>query len=176
MSDEFFSELRYVPHPGEYIKDAIEELGISQNEFAIRIGTTGKTFNGSANVSWTLAEIGAAAASHTHSYAGSSSAGGAANSVKTNLIIKLNGGSTEGTNLFTFNGSTAKTINITDMMPNENYRPVHTLTITLVLQAPEELQHLPLNYLHRQQALPTGLLTLLVVYLQLLPIEWLVQM
>ena len=54
--------------------------------------------------------------SHKHNYAGSSSAGGAAtsaNKVNTNLIIKLNGGSTEGTNLFTFNGSTAKTINIT---------------------------------------------------------------
>ena len=58
----------------------------------------------------------AAAGNHTHNYAGSSSAGGAAtsaNKVNTNLIIKLNGGSTEGTNLFTFNGSTAKTINIT---------------------------------------------------------------
>ena len=54
-----------------------------------------------------------AASSHTHNYAGSSSAGGAANSVKTNLIIKLNGGTTEGTNLFTFNGGTAKTIDIT---------------------------------------------------------------
>lgn len=51
--------------------------------------------------------------SHTHSYAGSSSAGGAANSVKSNFTIKLNGGSTEGTNMFTFNGSTAKTVNIT---------------------------------------------------------------
>lgn len=53
---------------------------------------------------------------HTHNYAGSSSAGGAAtsaNKVNTNLAIKLNGGTTEGTNLFTFNGSTAKTINIT---------------------------------------------------------------
>ena len=37
------SEIRYVPHPGEYLKDAIDELGMSQNEFAIRIGTTGKT-------------------------------------------------------------------------------------------------------------------------------------
>ena len=55
----------------------------------------------------------AAAGNHTHNYAGSSSAGGAANSVKTNLVVKLNGGTTEGTNLFTFNGSTAKTINIT---------------------------------------------------------------
>ena len=32
----------------------------------LTIGSTGKTFNGSANVSWSLAEIGAAAASHTH--------------------------------------------------------------------------------------------------------------
>jgi hypothetical protein len=53
---------------------------------------------------------------HTHNYAGSSSAGGAAtsaNKVNQNLVVKLNGGATEGTNLFTFNGSAAKTINIT---------------------------------------------------------------
>ena len=53
---------------------------------------------------------------HTHNYAGSSSAGGAAtsaNKVNQNLIVKLNSGTTEGTNLFTFNGSAAKTINIT---------------------------------------------------------------
>lgn len=59
MSDEFMSELRYVPHPGEYIKDAIEELGITQNEFAIRIGTTGKTLskiiNGEANITFDIA-------------------------------------------------------------------------------------------------------------------------
>ena len=54
-----------------------------------------------------------AAKSHTHNYAGSSSAGGAANSVKTSLIVRLNGGTTEGTNQFTFNGSAAKTVNIT---------------------------------------------------------------
>ena len=53
---------------------------------------------------------------HTHKYAGSSSAGGAAtsaNKVNKNLVIKLNGGATEGTNLFTFNGSAAKTIDLT---------------------------------------------------------------
>ena len=33
--------------------------------------------------------------------------------VNTNLIVKLNSGTTEGTNQFTFNGSTAKTVNIT---------------------------------------------------------------
>ena len=79
----------------------------------ITIGNKSNTFDGSANISYSIADIGAAPASHTHNYAGSSSAGGAANSVKTNLIIKLNGGSTEGTNLFTFNGGTAKTVNIT---------------------------------------------------------------
>lgn len=48
-----------------------------------------------------------------HKYAGSSSKGGAANSVANSMTIKLNGGSTEGTNMFTFNGSAAKSINIT---------------------------------------------------------------
>lgn len=67
----------------------------------ITIGGSSKSVNGSANVSWTLAEIGAAKESHgthvsyggngsaatvsrsdhTHKYAGSSSAGGTANSV-----------------------------------------------------------------------------------------------
>ena len=61
----------------------------------------------------TTALNGKANSSHTHNYAGSSSAGGAANSVKTSLIIKLNGGDTEGTDLFTFNGATAKTVNVT---------------------------------------------------------------
>lgn len=79
----------------------------------ITIGNKANSFDGSGNISYSIADIGAAPASHTHNYAGSSSAGGAANSVKTNLIIKLNGGSTEGTNLFTFNGGTAKTVNIT---------------------------------------------------------------
>ena len=49
-------------------------------------------------------------------YAASSEVGGAAtsaNKVNSNLIVKLNSGATEDTNLFTFNGSAAKTINIT---------------------------------------------------------------
>lgn len=62
------------------------------------------------------ANIDAAKSDHTHNYAGSSSAGGAAtsaNKVNSNLVVKLNSGTTEDTNLFTFNGSAAKTINIT---------------------------------------------------------------
>ena len=34
----------------------------------LTIGETGKSFNGTANVKWTLSEIGVAAANHTHSY------------------------------------------------------------------------------------------------------------
>lgn len=83
------------------------------NPVTITIGSTGKSFDGSAGISWTLNEIGAASTNHTHNYAGSTTSGGAANSVKNSLIIKLNGGTTENSNLFTFNGSTAKTVNIT---------------------------------------------------------------
>ena len=59
---------------------------------------------------------GKAASGHTHNYAGSSSAGGAAtsaNKVNKSLIVKLNSGTTEGTNMFTFNGSADKSVNIT---------------------------------------------------------------
>lgn len=51
---------------------------------------------------------GKAASSHTHNYAGSSSAGGPANSVAQALTIQLNGSSQP-----TYNGSAARTINVT---------------------------------------------------------------
>lgn len=73
-------------------------------------GTNMFTFNGGTakTVNITPSAIGAAASSHTHNYAGSSSAGGAANSVKSALTIQFNG-STKAT----FNGSAAATVNIT---------------------------------------------------------------
>ena len=49
--------------------------------------------------------------SHTHNYAGSTSAGGAANSVKNALIVQVNSGTSEGTNKYSYNGSTGKTLN-----------------------------------------------------------------
>jgi hypothetical protein len=67
----------------------------------------------SADITLSASDVGAAASSHTHNYAGSSSAGGAANSVANSLTLKLNGGATEGTNMFTFSGSAAKSVNIT---------------------------------------------------------------
>ena len=51
--------------------------------------------------------------SNTTKYAASSSVGGAANKVANKITVKLNSGTTEGTNLFTFDGSAAKSINIT---------------------------------------------------------------
>lgn len=70
----------------------------------LTIGSTGKTFDGSANVSWSLAEIGAAASGHTHNYAGSSSAGGpAATALKLNAAVNL----TVGNTAKSFDGSLA---------------------------------------------------------------------
>lgn len=84
---------------------------------AITFNTTGgaaagTTYNGSVARTIDYSTIGAAAVSHTHNYAGSSSAGGAANSVANSLIIKFDTGTTENTSLYTFNGSAAKTIDI----------------------------------------------------------------
>lgn len=73
--------------------------------------------NGTAN-GWTLKTLGSNAFNSTAiptAYAGSSSAGGAAtsaNKVNTNLVLKVNSGTTEGTNQYTFNGSAAKTLDI----------------------------------------------------------------
>lgn len=53
-----------------------------------------------------------AAKSHTHNYAGSTTAGGAANSVKSSLVISVNSGTQEGVNRYTFNGSANKTVNL----------------------------------------------------------------
>ena len=56
-------------------------------------------------------DIGAAASSHTHNYAGSSSAGGAATSAnKVNSTLTIQG---NGKSLGTFDGSANKTVNIT---------------------------------------------------------------
>ena len=76
-------------------------------------GTTKATFNGSAaaTVNITPAAIGAATSGHTHNYAGSSSAGGAAtsaNKVNSALTIQFN-----GTTNKTFDGSAATTVDIT---------------------------------------------------------------
>lgn len=46
-------------------------------------------------------------------YVAYASSAGTANNTKNNLVLRLKGGRTEGTDLFTFNGSTSKSVNIT---------------------------------------------------------------
>ena len=77
-------------------------------------GGTATTYDGSTakSINITPAGIGAAASSHTHT---KSQITDFPSSIKnpTSVVIKLNGGTTEGTNMFTYDGSTAKAINIT---------------------------------------------------------------
>ena len=76
-------------------------------------GTSLGSFNGGGDktINITASNIGAAASSHSHNYAGSSSAGGAATSAnKVNSTLTIQG---NGKSLGTFNGSAAATINIT---------------------------------------------------------------
>ena len=51
---------------------------------------------------------------HGHKYAGSTTDGGPANSVAKSLTLKINSGTTENTDLYTFDGSVARTLNITE--------------------------------------------------------------
>ena len=73
----------------------------------IKIGNSGKSVNGSANVTWTLAEIGAAASSHTHSYlplAGGTMTG----------ALNFDGGQTAARNITWTGGTYQQRIAITD--------------------------------------------------------------
>lgn len=50
---------RNVSHPGIYVKDAIDELGLSQSEFALRTGLSNenvsKLINGESNITFEVA-------------------------------------------------------------------------------------------------------------------------
>lgn len=69
----------------------------------ITIGSTAKSVNGSANVSWSLSEIGAAAASHTHSYLPLS--GGTITASSFGPLIIKRSGSTNGSSIAFVNDS-----------------------------------------------------------------------
>lgn len=49
-----------------YTTDNVASATSLQTARTLKIGNTGKTFNGTANVTWTLAEIGAASSTHNH--------------------------------------------------------------------------------------------------------------
>lgn len=66
-----------------------------QNARNITIGNSKKSFDGTADIAFSLSDIGAATSGHTHNYAGSSSAGGAANSatkLATTRTVSTNNG------------------------------------------------------------------------------------
>lgn len=90
----------------------------------IKIGNKSNTFDGSANITYTLADIGAATSGHTHNYAGSSSAGGAANSaVKLSSARTINGTSFDGSaNITTANWGTARKINQISVNGSQDYK------------------------------------------------------
>lgn len=77
---------------------------------------TGRKINNkalSADISLTAADVGAAASSHTHNYAGSSSAGGAANSavkLQTARTIQITGGAASSSTSLSFDGSSNQNI------------------------------------------------------------------
>jgi hypothetical protein len=79
----------------------------------LQIGNTAKSVNGSANVTWSLNEIGAAASSHTHNYAGSSSAGGAANSA--NLLNMAGGRATSANSAVVVGPNTSMMLSTSSM-------------------------------------------------------------
>ena len=82
------------------------ELPFPVSEKATRLETPRKignaSFDGTSDIS--LSDIGAASVNHTHTASGETSKP---------LIIKLNNGTVEDTNLFTYDGGRDKTINIT---------------------------------------------------------------
>lgn len=99
----------------------------------IKIGDSSKSVNGSANVTWTLAEIGAASDTHTHNYAGSSSAGGAANSavkLQTARTITL-GGDASGSVSFDGSANVTLTATVKDDSHNHTIANVDNLQTTL---------------------------------------------
>jgi hypothetical protein len=49
---------------------------------------------------------------HTHNYAGSTTVGGSANSVKSDLVLTIESGETEDLDQYTFNGSETKYLDI----------------------------------------------------------------
>ena len=102
-----------------------------QNARNITIGNSKKSFDGTADIAFSLSDIGAATSGHNHNYAGSTSAGGAANSaikLATSRTVSTNNGDF---NLnFNYDGSSDSTAylsyyNCTAYSGNKNNYPYH---------------------------------------------------
>lgn len=93
------------------INNAINGKANSSHGTHVTYDTTAPKANGTAAAG---SSANVARADHVHPLQTTISGNaGSATKVNNNMVVKLNGGTTEGTNLFTFNGSAAKNINIT---------------------------------------------------------------
>lgn len=76
-----------------------------QNARNITIGNSKKSFDGTADIAFSLSDIGAATSGHNHNYAGSSSSGGAANSAIKLATSRTVSANTDFIMNFSFDGS-----------------------------------------------------------------------
>lgn len=96
----------------------------------LTIGSSTKSVNANSTQTWTLAEIGAAATSHKHTINDISDFPDTLKNPYT-LTIALNGGTTEDTNMFTYDGSAEKSFNITAAKIGALTSIAHTHTIKI---------------------------------------------
>lgn len=76
-----------------------------QNARNITIGNSKKSFDGTADITFSLSDIGASASGHTHNYAGSTSAGGNANAALKLATARTVSANTDFDMSFSFDGS-----------------------------------------------------------------------
>lgn len=103
---------------GDYAEDTVQEaIDALKTAIGGKVDTnTTYTFANGADGSFTVTPSAGAAQKVTigkPATAGTADNATTANKVAQALVVKLNGGTTEGTSQFTFNGSAAKTVNIT---------------------------------------------------------------
>lgn len=68
MTSEYSNETSYMSTSKNSTQGNASSATVLSTARTLTIGSTGKTFNGSSNVSWTLDEIGAASSDHTHAF------------------------------------------------------------------------------------------------------------
>ena len=101
-----------------------------QNARNITIGNSKKSFDGTADITFSLSDIGASASEHTHNYAGSSSAGGNANAALKLVTERSVAANTDFAMNFSFDGSKDVSAqlsyyNCTATNGNKNNYPYH---------------------------------------------------
>ena len=147
VKDEFESEISNIPKVTKTSELNNDSGYITSSDIPTSLPASDvyEWAKASTKPSYTASEVGAASSSHTHSYAGSSSSGGAAtsaNKVNSNLTLQL-----AGTTKNTFNGSSAQTFNVPAASTSEQgiVKLNNTLTSTSTTEAATAAQAKALN-------------------------------